>query len=167
VSLRLVHHPTRPIVFNTRQATRPAYMSRVMTEYLPRDMEGWREFADLQLHDIPPATLEGEGTVQVVSWNTHQRVLDVNAPAPVLLALRTFHHPGWVLRLDGHEIPIAADNPLHVITAEIPAGEHRVEVEFTATGDRRLGAVLSLLGLATILSFAGYRGYQRRQRLRS
>jgi hypothetical protein len=167
VSLLLIHNPARPIIFDAVQAGRPAYLSRVMTEYLPRDMVGWKEFVEIALPDVPAAQLDGEGTVEVVSWTTHRRILKVKAPAEVRLALRTFYHPGWVMRLDQQPLPVDFENPMHVITAVIPAGEHTVEVEFTATGDRRLGAALSLVGLATIGVFAGYRGYQRFHRLRS
>jgi hypothetical protein len=163
VSWLLIHNPARPIIFDAHQASLPAYMSRVMTEYLPRDMEGWEHFVDLSLPRAPDAQLDGEGTVEVVSWTTHRRVLQVKTPTAARLALRTFHHPGWVVHLDGEPIPVDADNPMHVISAIIPPGDHRVEVEFTATGDRRLGAALSLVGLATILAFSGYRGYRRLQ----
>ena len=154
VSLRLVHHPARPVNFDSSLAAEPFYISRVMTEYLPREMEGWREFVDRQITNVPRAQIEGPGQVEVTSWQTHRRRFDVTAQAPVRLVLRTFHHPGWTAWMDGEPAPVLADNPLHVITVAVPAGSHEVEVRFTATPDRVLGRVLSLMGLATIAAFA-------------
>jgi len=165
VSLRLVHHPLRPVNFDTTLATQPFYLSRVMTEYLPREMQGWREFVDLQVGEVPRARVEGPGQVRITSWQTHCRRLTVTATAPVRLALRTFYHPGWTARVDDEPVPVLADNPRHVITLSVPAGTHEVEVRFTATPDRWLGRAMSVLGLATILVFAARRRFARRRPL--
>jgi hypothetical protein len=154
VSLQLIHHPSRPVNFDTTLAARQYYLSRVMTEYLPRDMEGWRDFVDQPVTDAPRVQVRGPGEVRTTSWQTHYRRFELSAPAPTRLVLRTFHHPGWAAWVDGAPAPILADNPLHVITVAVPAGNHAVEVRFTATPDRVLGRVLSVLGLATISVFA-------------
>lgn len=161
VSLRLIHHPSRPVNFDATLAASPFYISRVMTEYLPREMKGWREFVDQQVTDLPRAQVEGPGEVHVTSWETHRRRLTVTARAPVRLVLRTFHHPGWTAWVDGEPTQVQADNPLHVITVAVPTGRHEVEVRFMATRDRLLGRTLSILGLATIAGFAIRRRFTR------
>ncbi|MCZ6746979.1 MAG: 6-pyruvoyl-tetrahydropterin synthase-related protein [Acidobacteria bacterium] len=154
VSLQLIQHPARPVNFDTTLAARQVYLSRVMDEYLPRKMKGWRAFVDKPVTGMPRAQLEGPGQVRITSWQTHRRRLTVTAQAPVRLVLRTFHHPGWAAWVDGEPAPVLADNPLHLITVAVPAGSHEVEVRFTATPDRVLGRALSFLGVATIAAFA-------------
>lgn len=122
----------------------PEFRTLVTTEYIPKGVEEWQSFADPG--EPRQASLAGPGGVETLAWRTDSRRLRVEAPQPATLTLRTFAFSGWAARLDGEAVPIRADNPLHAIEIDVPAGRHEVEVELTPTRDRRIGAALSVLG---------------------
>ncbi len=163
LTARIATKPDRPYMFNADALGDARVRHRVMDEYLPRDMEGWRAFAAAPVTLGVPARFSGPGTVQVEAWTTHRRELLLETPVDDRLLVRTFHHPGWKAWLDGEPVPIDADNPLHAISVAVPAGRHELRLAFGATPDRRLGATISLAALATILASAAALRLRRRQ----
>ncbi len=73
------------------------------------------------------------------------------------------YFPGWRAQIDGADVPVAPEDDTGLITFGVPAGEHLVTVYFGLTPVRKLGAALSLLGVALTVGGALWRT-QRRQR---
>jgi 6-pyruvoyl-tetrahydropterin synthase-like protein len=144
----------REFMFDEEQARRGDTISRVMFEYIPRGVESWQRFEEIPYAENARAALEPPGAVEVVEWTTHGRRLRIDSAVPALLRVRTFAYPGWEARLDGVAAPIEADNRLLAATIRVPAGRHDVEMRFGSTTDRRLGAGVSLLSIATMLALA-------------
>lgn len=79
--------------------------------------------------------------------------LDLRAPEGGVVTLRAFDFPGWRARVDGVATPIEPDSQGR-IAVRVPPGAERLEVRFGSTGDRRAGALLSLLGGAVAVALA-------------
>jgi 6-pyruvoyl-tetrahydropterin synthase-like protein len=121
-----------PYEMTAALAEAPPLRTLVVPEYLPRGMPDWQGFAKRRA-ELPQAALDGPGRVEVLAWQSHRRRFLVEAPRPAMLRLRTFAFPGWKARVDAAPAPIRADGAWHALEVAVPAGRHRVEVEFTVT----------------------------------
>ena len=73
----------------------------------------------------------------------------MQADTPVTLQFYTYDYPGWQVWLDGELIEHRPESPHGLITVDLPAGDHRVELRMGSTPARTAGAVIS--GLAVLL----------------
>ncbi len=89
--------------------------------------------------------------------------LRTRAEEPTALRLTAFYFPGWQARIDGR--PAAQIYPsanLGLLTVDIPAGDHTVDITWAGTAIQRVASVVSLAALAA-LAILAWR--QRRPRL--
>ena len=93
-------------------------------------------------------------TVQVLRWRPTQFAAQVSAQASFPLTLHRFYFPGWQARIDGQGAPVYPSGELGLVTMDVPAGDHAVELRFGDTPLRRLANGLSLLSLGIWLVFA-------------
>ena len=147
--------------FDAATARRPVYRGKVMFEYIPQGVAGWRDLEQASPEPVQRAALAAPGRLEVVSWTTHARRLQVESETANAVRLRTFHYPAWRARVDGRNVAPRPYGPLRVLEVPVPAGTHEVEVLFAATGDRRLGAGLSGIGLVTMAGLAAMAGRRR------
>ncbi len=108
--------------------------------------------------DYPPRTAQTaviNGIVKIVSEKVTgvKRIYEINASTPSRLVDYTFYFPGWNVYVDGVKTPVQFQDPNYrgVITYDVPAGQHKVEVVFQDTTIRRIA---KLLTTATILFVA-------------
>ena len=83
------------------------------------------------------------GRVDVVRYEFQSLELNVDAPAPRFLVTSETHYPGWRAWIDGAERPLFYTNAAFR-GLEIPAGQHKVRMEFRPASVR-YGAAVSLL----------------------
>ena len=83
------------------------------------------------------------GEIKVVVWQPEYRVLQVRAQRAEQLQLRLSDFPGWTALIDGQPVPITRGT-LGNITLMIPAGEHRVTLDFRSTPIRRVSNWLTV-----------------------
>jgi hypothetical protein len=118
------------------------------------------------LPETSAVVIEPEGGVsEVVRWLPNSREVIVRLNEPSEVRLKSYNFPGWRARIDGAPVAVASDQDgVQVVT--VPAGHHRIEVEFGSTTPRAVGAVFSAIGLAAILAFssAGYRSRAQSRR---
>ncbi len=81
--------------------------------------------------------------------NTHAFTVTTNEARPV--RVRQFYYPGWQAHLDGDPVPIYPDDDVGMITLDVPAGTHLIELRYRGTAAQRAGTVLSLATLVTAL----------------
>ncbi len=88
--------------------------------------------------------------------------LRTRAEQPSALRLTTFYFPGWQARIDGRPTErIYPSANLGLLTVDVPAGDHTVEIEWTGTALQRAAAVVSLVTLV-LLAFLAWRQGRRR-----
>ena len=77
-------------------------------------------------------------------------VLESDAPTQVMY--RAFYFPGWQARLDGRPIALSTVSPLGLMAIDVPAGPHRLEVNFGTTPLRAAGVLVSLMTALVIVA---------------
>lgn len=88
--------------------------------------------------------------------------LDVVASRPMPVILDRFFFPGWQARVDGRPVPTRASGSQGLLTVDVPAGDHHLEIFF---GNTPLRAVTSIISGAALLVFVGLGLYALRGNL--
>jgi hypothetical protein len=70
---------------------------------------------------------------------------------PGSLILHQFHFPAWRVLVDGVRIPARAEGMLGLLSVDVGAGEHEVEVSWVATTAVWIGRLLTVVGYVVIL----------------
>jgi len=81
----------------------------------------------------------------------------VMSPGDYTLRFHSFYFPGWKVYVDGQEAPVYPSGDLALLTVDLPAGEHQVQIRFEDTPPRLVGNLISLLTALGLLAFAIYR----------
>ncbi|HEX2252181.1 MAG TPA: hypothetical protein VHQ65_02810 [Thermoanaerobaculia bacterium] len=110
--------------------------------------------------ETPPVAGAQGGRVEIEEVTANGFRLRVAAPAPLVVASSVSHAPGWRVRREGQPAPALRAQGAFLAFA-VPAGEHRVEVEY-APASWRWGLVLCGLGLVAVAVLA-VRGRRRRR----
>lgn len=142
---------TRRFVFDGKLALEPRIQSRVIHEYIPRNS---KEIGRLPFAAVRRARLVGPGTFEMVRWTSHARHFRVDANRAGRLVVHTFVYPGWKAFVDGKEVEIEPTTPASLISFNVPPGRHDVEVVFTATLPRSIGAWVSAVSVSVLLGLA-------------
>lgn len=102
----------------------------------------------------------GTGTLTPTLQKNSVRRYQVSAETPVRVVDYTFFFPGWRVKIDGQEVAIQFQDPAYrgVITYEVPAGDHAVEVRF---GDTKIRLLAKLVSLTTGVAVVGVAGLRR------
>ncbi len=97
----------------------------------------------------PP--LAAEPLIQVISEDGRCLALRVETATPVSLRLPRIYFPGWRASVGGQAASITASDPLGLITVDIPAGNHPVQVCLGDTLLRKLASIVSLFALLVLV----------------
>ena len=73
----------------------------------------------------------------------------ISTSVPFTARFNTIHFEGWRATIDGQSVPISPSYPEGLITFQVPAGDHDIEVRF---GDTPVRTVASLVSAATLLA---------------
>src|SRR5215813_3716650 len=110
--------------------------------------------------DVPQAELatEENGEVVVEEWKPQHRVIHATLIDDDDLLVRTFDFPGWTATVDGQQTPIKRSGELGDMEIALPAGSHRVTLDFVDTPVRRAFkfVTLSSAGLLTVIVIASF-----------
>ncbi len=87
--------------------------------------------------------------VRDVRYGRYGVSLTVDSPEPFTARYLSFAFPGWSARMDGERVDIAPENPSGLITFDVPAGTHEIEVDWGPTPTR-----LALVGLSVLSALA-------------
>ncbi|HEY7182907.1 MAG TPA: 6-pyruvoyl-tetrahydropterin synthase-related protein [Blastocatellia bacterium] len=93
----------------------------------------------------------GNGRVTIERWAPEMRRLRVEMEKPDQLQFRTSNFAGWTAIVDHRPVEIK-EGAVKNIVIDLPAGEHKVELELRSTPVRRAGAVVTMLSLALLFS---------------
>ncbi len=112
------------------------------------------EMRDDQLPSLPGGELPRNSTARITTYEQMRLVLETNATIPTVLIVSEMFYPGWGAAIDGQPASIvAADFLLRGVA--LPAGQHRVEMRYTAPAARK-GLIVSALTLCVLVSLAFY-----------
>ena len=71
----------------------------------------------------------------------------VNTPTAFTARYLSFAFPGWVVSIDGLQVPITPGDPDGLITFSVPSGEHTITVRWQSTFMRTVLSLVSFLAL--------------------
>lgn len=104
----------------------------------------------------PRVAVEGlaHAQIHVLQWDAESRIFTAEMSAPSNLALHLFNYPAWRVVVNGREVRAGTRQDTGQMLVPVERGANRVEIEFTHTRDRILGASISIATLFLIMIFA-------------
>jgi hypothetical protein len=122
----------------------------LFSDYTPASMQvGSNSFALPRPDSFPPfPPLAPPPTIQIRAENPVFIQLAVQAPAPFTLRLGRVFFPGWQVYQADQPVPTYGSGPFGVVTADLPAGDYLVRIQFEQTPLRRVADWISLAALA-------------------
>lgn len=112
--------------------------------------------------DVGRWTIEEEsakngGTVQPLLLKDDRLLLDVASPrSGMRLSINSHAFPGWSVRIDGAETAVSVQPASGYMLVDVPPGRHHVEAALANTSTRSRANLVSAIGVAAVLSYAGY-----------
>jgi hypothetical protein len=112
----------------------------------------------------PPATqpggltlLDGAGRVEARKLAIEHREFLIESETPTRARVETYRHPNWIARLDDREVQTTAEPDGGVMLIDLPAGQHRLTLDFEARNSseraaRMISIVAWLMFVAWLLS---------------
>jgi arylsulfatase A-like enzyme len=137
--------------FDRGQAKLPNARGRQLYWVMPRAIAEPLAIQRVPARFTPDVRLESPGRIELGAWRPHERAFVYESESAGGVVLRTFAFPGWVARIDGEPVPIAAAGRWGSIRIEAPSGRHEVRVTFETTPLRRLGAAISAMAAVVLL----------------
>jgi 6-pyruvoyl-tetrahydropterin synthase related domain len=103
--------------------------------------------------NAPQAAYEGSGNakIRIESWQPERRRVVADASAPGSLVLRLFNYPSWKVGVNGSIVHTDSTEHTGLMIVPVGAGENRVEIRFVEGWDRKVGALISALALASVI----------------
>jgi hypothetical protein len=95
----------------------------------------------------------GRGTVSPVLRRANRAEFEVTSPAPDRLLYGAYYFPGWRATIDGAPAAVSPDET-GMVSVDVPAGKHRVAIDFGSTPVRTAAGLVALLALAAGLLVA-------------
>lgn len=135
------------------------YVSSSSFEYLPKDVELVKNnlganVVKVEKSQIPSSLVKivsGDASVDEIKNMPNKHIFKITALSDVKAIVNIFNFPGWTVKIDGQSFAINDDNPLKLITLNIPPGSHQVEVVFKNTPIRNIANMLSLISIILII----------------
>jgi len=127
-------------------------------EYLPIWVE---RFPDVTLDDqyaaggeivrLRPEDLPAGGTISRATYGALRAEIALETPEPFTARYLAFYYPGWRVTVDGVSVPVAPEAETGLVTFDVPAGAHVIEVAFGETPLRWAGDGVTLVSLVLLL----------------
>jgi hypothetical protein len=138
--LLMARTPVEPTFFDASR------LRREVPEYRP---VWW----DKQLHEeetLPAVTVtSGQADVNVQDGEGIHQQYTASVASAATLSFRTLYFPGWMARVDGDAVSVAPDETGH-LQLDLAPGEHQLSLRFEDTRPRRVGRILSVIGLMAL-----------------
>lgn len=107
--------------------------------------------------DAPEVIVEGDknAAVDMDDWSVETKSFSVKVSRPSRLVLHLFSYPSWKVDLNDKWLTAESHGSAGQLVIPVPAGESKVRIVFSRTGDRKYGMMLSgvTLGIVAIVAF--------------
>ena len=107
--------------------------------------------AGATIERLDRAYLPAGAKIETASYSFNQADLLITSPQPYQAVFHTFYFPGWTALADNQPAPIAPVTERGLIGVTMPAGQHRLQLDFTETPLRWAADVVSLASLVIIV----------------
>lgn len=92
-----------------------------------------------------------EGATATAEYDPLSAMVTIDTPSAFIARYLSFAFPGWVVLIDGQEVPITPGEPDGLITFVVPSGEHTVSVRWQSTFLRTTLSLASFLALVGVI----------------
>lgn len=103
---------------------------------------------------LDPAYLPAGTTVEQASYGFNRADLTIDAAEPYLAVFQQFYFPGWQARIDGRPAALTPFSERGLVGLSVPAGRHRLQLDFRETPVRLAANGVSGLALLVIVALA-------------
>ncbi len=142
---------------NNRFVPRVRWAGELIETADEREMLEQVQANDLNVHTVVENKSEkrfqnlpsADDRVELTSWAPGRLTVETRSRESRFLVASEVWHPGWRAHLDGRDVKILRTN-LTMLGVQVPAGEHRLELEFRPLY-WTAGLVVSLIALAAFL----------------
>ncbi len=121
-------------------------------EYVPAGADPYEVKQDASLVAFDDGSHDQLERLQIQRWSAESKQFTIEVVQSGHLVLRLFNYPAWGVAVNGYEVATSTRDITGQMLIPIQAGENRVEIAFTRTWDRTLGAIISG---ATVLLLTG------------
>jgi hypothetical protein len=125
------------------------FETTTMAEVTPKWMAGLPTYKP-----VAAQVLSGDAQIQSPARAPLFWTSKVTAKVPSTLEMTTSWFPGWEARVDGQAVNAGPGIPSGLITFQVPAGEHTVQVSYGRTTPEKIAAGVSAAALILILAMA-------------
>jgi len=103
--------------------------------------------------DARRVTVDGpaHAAIHVLQWNAENKNFTAQMSAPDSLALHLFNYPAWRVEVNGQQVSAGTRQSTGQMLVPVEAGLNRVQITFSRTWDRTVGAWISAISLALAL----------------
>lgn len=100
----------------------------------------------------PLVRFEGHGRalITIQQWDAEKRKIEINTGSPGKLVLRLFNYRLWNVKVNGHQLKSESTPDTGQMLVPVVAGENQVCIRFADGGDRKVGWVISGIGLVVV-----------------
>ncbi len=114
-----------------------------------------KEISQTPKGEIKPFDLiKGQGQIEVDKITDTEFFLNSNSSQDLVLRVNSHYFPGWIASIDDQSVSIDHNNPYDYMDLVVPAGIHKIRLEFKNTLIREFGnliSVLSITGLGLLI----------------
>jgi 6-pyruvoyl-tetrahydropterin synthase related domain len=104
-------------------------------------------------HDARRVIFEGNGTsrIRITQWEPESKSFSANVSQPGELVLKLFNYPAWKVEVNNRPVQTGLLDVTGQMVIPVEAGDHQVQVTFTRTRDRQIGASISFATVMLVL----------------
>ncbi len=92
--------------------------------------------------------------IHIQQWNAEHKIITADSATPMRIAPRLLAYTAWEVKVDGQDAPYDALPETTQMIIPLPAGAHRIEIQFRRTWDRTTGAAISIATAVVLLGMA-------------
>lgn len=99
---------------------------------------------------LPEGSLPSGAVVTRAAYGALRAAIDVETPEAFRARYLAFYYPGWQAAIDGAPVPVSPEPGTGLVTFDVPAGAHRIEVWFGETPLRLAADGISVVSLVVL-----------------
>ena len=123
------------VFWTPQQLSMRGFETTSMAEATPRWMTGLPQYTP-----VAATVLSGNAEIRRPERSPFSWSSPVSAKASSTIEMNTAWFPGWEVRVDGQPVPAGPGTPSGLITFQLPAGEHLVEIQYGRTPTEKIAA---------------------------
>jgi hypothetical protein len=98
------------------------------------------------------STLPPDASIINEAYGPNRASIDLSSPIGFRATYLAFDFPGWQATIDQRPVSITPSDPNGLITFDVPAGQHHIEVSFGSTPIRSLADIVSAIALLVFVA---------------